>query len=108
MRSYTPNILISLLFFIVVGWSVSCFADTVESVDSSVVRTDNLELWDEVEWAEMTPAERELWSVLGWTQSSWDEEGAAPASESKNWDQLSKEEQATARRLGYDEKTWDR
>jgi hypothetical protein len=83
-------------------------ADTTEAIDPSIVRTDNLELWDEVEWAEMTRAEREFWSVLGWSQSSWDEEGQAPASESKDWDQLSKEEQETARKLGYEEATWDR
>jgi hypothetical protein len=63
--------------------------------------------WDSFDWAELTMAEQEAWGVLGWDETSWDEETSIPASEDATWDELTTEEQAAAEALGYTQETWD-
>jgi len=63
--------------------------------------------WNGLAWSDLTPAERDLWKVLGWDEASWEGEGAEPPSESKAWSELSDEERRAAERLGYDAKPWD-
>jgi hypothetical protein len=65
--------------------------------------------WDELDWAEMSDAERRQWVVLGWSQGRWDtdDENAFPASWSKDWDELSLNERAAAWALGYTPNAWD-
>jgi len=66
-----------------------------------------LSLWDEAGWSELTPAEQELWQILGWDEASWEGEAAQPASEDKYWFGLSEEERAAAGKLGYTKESWD-
>lgn len=42
--------------------------------------------------------------TLGWTKSIWDAEGE-PDSEDLDWDELSSEQQAAAKKLGYNKGT---
>ena len=76
-------------------------------MDPNLVRSDNIDFWEEVGWEEMTPAEQWLWNLLGWSQASWNEEEKPPASEDKYWKQLSDEERYAAERLGYTKASWD-
>ena len=80
---------------------------TTGKLDPNTVRTDDLELWEEAGWTELTTAEQELWKVLGWDEASWEGEAKQPASEDKYWMQLSPEEQKAATALGYTKETWD-
>lgn len=80
---------------------------TSGKLDPSTVRTDDLNFWEECGWADMTPAEQDLWKVLGWDEDSWEGEAKQPASEDKYWGGLSAEEQAAATALGYTKATWD-
>jgi hypothetical protein len=107
MKNIPSRSLVFLFVFFVFSLPASCFAGTTDAVDPSVVRADNVEFWEEVEWADMTPSEQDLWIVLGWSRSSWDEEGPEPESENKSWSGLSKEERAAAHKLGFDKRTWD-
>ena len=75
-------------------------------LDPSAVRQD-LNLWEEAGWSELTPAEQELWKVLGWNEASWVGEAKKPPSEDKYWNQLNPEEQAAASKLGYTKESWD-
>jgi hypothetical protein len=65
--------------------------------------------WDELDWNEMSAAERRQWIVLGWSQGRWesDDENVYPASWSKDWDELSLNERSAAWTLGYTPRTWD-
>jgi len=63
--------------------------------------------WNGLDWADLYPAEQNLWGVLGWTQENWDGDGAAPASEEMNWSDLGEAEQFAATKLGYTEATWN-
>lgn len=63
--------------------------------------------WDALAWDDLNPAEQNLWGILGWNADNWDGDGAAPASEGKNWADLTDVEQFTATRLGYLQTTWD-
>jgi len=76
-------------------------------MDPNMVRTDDLNFWEECSWTDMTAAEQDLWKVLGWDEASWEGEAKQPASEDKYWNQLSSEEQAAASALGYTKETWD-
>lgn len=77
------------------------------ALDPKMVRSDNIDFWEEVGWADMTAAEQALWMKLGWDEASWEEETKAPASEDKYWNQLSAEEKAAATALGYTKGSWD-
>jgi len=76
-------------------------------MDPNMVRTDDLNFWEECSWADMTAAEQDLWAKLGWNEASWEGEAKQPASEDKYWNQLSSAEQAAATALGYTKATWD-
>jgi hypothetical protein len=55
----------------------------------------------------LTPAEQEAWGILGWDETSWEEETSIPASEEARWEELSPEEQAAATLLGYTQENWN-
>ena len=82
-------------------------AKDVRALDPNLVRSDNIDFWEEVGWSDMTPAEQWLWQKLGWTEASWNEEEKPPASEDKYWKQLTDVERYAAERLGYTKKSWD-
>jgi hypothetical protein len=83
-------------------------AKDVRALDPNLVRNDNIDFWEEVGWADMTPVEQWLWQKLGWTEASWNEEEKPPASEDKYWKQLTDEERYAAERLGYTKESWDK
>jgi len=65
--------------------------------------------WTSLNWDDLFADEKKLWGVLGWNGKVWDSETEpAPASEGTVWKKLSKEEQATTKSLGYDEKSWNK
>ena len=69
---------------------------------------DNVEdIWNSLDRPKMTPAEQILWGKLGWNQDSWEGKAQVPDSENKKWKELSDEERDIAKKLGYDEKSWD-
>ena len=80
---------------------------TSGKLDPTTVRTDDLNFWEECAWTDMTPAEQDLWKVLGWDEASWEGEAKQPASAAPSWGGLSPEEQAAATALGYTKETWD-
>lgn len=65
--------------------------------------------WEDVEWSEMTGAEKRQWAALGWNQALWesDDESAYPASAFKDWEELDLGERAAAWALGYTPRSWD-
>jgi len=63
--------------------------------------------WNSLEWDVLSPAEQALWNVLGWDAESWSGAAPEPASESKNWADLSDAERFAAGKLGYDQVIWD-
>ena len=77
------------------------------ALDPNLVRSDNIAMWEEIGWADMTAAEQALWKKLGWDEASWEGDTKQPASEDKYWKQLSEEEQAAATALGYTKESWD-
>ncbi len=84
---------------------------TTEAAPKADIRkpTKDVEkFWSELSWEELTPDERSLWTVLGWSEKNWSSDDPNdPASNSKDWKNLSKEEQAAASALGYNEQEWD-
>ncbi len=80
---------------------------TSGKMDPNMVRSDDLSLWDDAGWADLTPAEQALWMVLGWDEDSWEGEAKQPPSEDLYWIQLSDKERMAAEKLGYTKETWD-
>lgn len=78
-----------------------------ESADPREPQGDPEVFWNEMSWGELRPTEQELWGVLGWDETSWDEEVDIPASEEKTWDELTDAEQDAAAQLGYTQEIWD-
>ena len=58
-------------------------------------------------WAQLSTAQRALWTTLGWTQSSWAGETTPPSSEKTAWQDLSARHQRAAVKLGCEEATWN-
>jgi hypothetical protein len=96
-----------VLMTVLMGVALLFGCATSGKVDPNMVRTDDLSLWDEAGWSELTPAEQELWKVLGWDEASWEGEAKKPPSEDLYWNQLSEEERSAATKLGYTKETWD-
>jgi hypothetical protein len=63
--------------------------------------------WNGFDWDELTTAEQEAWSTLGWDAESWDEEVNIPDTAEATWEELTEEEQEAAESLGYDQESWD-
>lgn len=59
--------------------------------------------WSELEEARVD----QYFSTLGWTQDSWDNDGEAPDSDDKAWNELTKEEKHAATKICYVESSWD-
>lgn len=64
--------------------------------------------WHDQDWDDLRPAERHLFTLLGWSAERWAGTVAPPAPASMAWAALSPNQQAAARQLGYDEVTWPR
>ena len=79
-------------------WKAVVIRKPVESVD---------DFWVNTPWEELTTAEQEAWTTLGWNADNWDGAGDLPVSETTLWADLTPEEQATASRFGYDEASWN-
>ena len=75
--------------------------------DPNMVRTDDLNLWEEAGWTDLTAAEQALWMELGWDEASWEGEAKKPESEDLYWNQLSDAERMAAEKLGYTKESWD-
>lgn len=80
---------------------------TSGKLDPNSVRTDDLNLWEEAGWADLTMAEQALWKELGWDKDSWEGEAKKPPSEDLYWNQLSDKERMAAEKLGYSKESWD-
>ena len=80
---------------------------TSGKMDPNMVRTDDLNFWEEAGWADLTMAEQALWKVLGWDEASWEGEAKKPPSEDLYWNQLSEAERMAATKLGYTKASWD-
>ncbi|BAQ61985.1 hypothetical protein GM3708_2391 [Geminocystis sp. NIES-3708] len=65
------------------------------------------DIWDDLSWIDMNSDEQKLWSILGWNESSWEEDTDPPPSNDKYWADLSTEEKKAAEELGYTIKYWD-
>jgi hypothetical protein len=66
--------------------------------------------WGDLSWDDLSTDEKKLWSVLGWNGKLWAagaNAASAPASQNTDWNKLSDEEQAAARSLGYNKKSWN-
>lgn len=96
-----------VLMTVLMGVALLFGCATSGKMDPNMVRTDDLNLWEEASWSELTPAEQELWKVLGWDEASWEGEAKKPPSEDLYWNQLSEEERMAATKLGYTKETWD-
>jgi len=51
--------------------------------------------------------EQKAWAVLGWSAENWEEYDDYPETEDMVWEQLSKEERAAARAVGFNNRLWD-
>lgn len=63
--------------------------------------------WNNMVYADLTPAERKAWAVLGWNAQNWEATTDVPDTAYVLWIQLSAEQQAAATGFGYSQRYWD-
>jgi hypothetical protein len=63
--------------------------------------------WDNLDWEEMSGAEKHAWEALGWSRALWDSDNSDAASSGKDWDELTARERTAAQWLGYDAQNWE-
>jgi hypothetical protein len=63
--------------------------------------------WDNLDWDEMSNAEKQAWETLGWSRALWDSDKYEAASSGKDWDELTPSEKNAAQWLGYDAQSWE-
>lgn len=73
---------------------------------TAVKKTRSPCYWADLEWDQMKASDRRAWTRLGWTRMRWDG-GMAPASDRKDWSQLTEEEKDAVRSLGITPDGWD-
>jgi hypothetical protein len=63
-------------------------------------------IWEKLLWADLSSKEKELWSLLGWQQDTWDRNEAPPSTD-KVWRDLNYQEQSAAIDLGFTVDIWN-
>ena len=59
-------------------------------------------------WAELEDLGFHVYlSVLGWTETTWDDDGPAPTTEDMYWSDLTNEHKAAASEICYTREIWD-
>ena len=113
MRAYTMRlgvvfcIVASMLTAFVVGCGDDDDDDDVRQPTGSDVHA----FWNQFSWNQLSPAEQQLWGILGWEEANWDGDETqsvpVPASDSKSWDELTEDERSAAEDLGHSEADWN-
>lgn len=76
--------------------------------DESTIRSDGPDLWDRLEWNDLTLAERHIWAELGWTREMFDGgDPSRPAYRDLLWEQRSSRCRTLLARLGYTQSVAD-
>jgi hypothetical protein len=59
-------------------------------------------------WSQISSTNQQFWASLGWTQNGWDSGNPklAPASDQKEWKELTKSERNAASQLGFNSGNW--
>jgi len=79
--------------------STAAYADEIRKIG-------NVCNWDNLDWDEMSGAERHAWEALGWSRALWDSDNDA-ASSGKDWEELTPREKTAAQWLGFDAQNWE-
>jgi hypothetical protein len=80
----------------------------VEEVEAEEVWDCFQNHYEDYDWSELVQCNlSEYFSVLGWTEASWNGEAPPPASENSIWANLTKVEQDAAGRICFFNYTWD-
>lgn len=69
-------------------------------------RSSGMCQWTGMDWDEMSSTVRSAWVTLGWSRERW-EAGIPPASDNKDWADLSTPQRRAAHALGATESSWD-
>ena len=117
MRISKQSILICLsvalmLAFSLVSTSVAEEFTYTKPADETTVRVapDPAKVnayWDNMEWDQMTKAEQELWSFVGYTEAVWVGDAKNPPEEDKYWRQLTSKKREALEKMGYTKSFWD-
>lgn len=67
----------------------------------------NPAVWEGLYWSDMSPEERELWTVLGWNEQIWDTQINVPATADMEWRALTDAQRKAASGLGWTEEMWN-
>jgi hypothetical protein len=58
------------------------------------------------DWYRLSSDEKRQWEILGWNEDRW-RRNSPPISENKTWRELTNKEEEAAKRLGYNQHSWD-
>jgi hypothetical protein len=81
------------------------------SADAGQVRTPTVKVnafWDDQEWTEMSKAEQDLWTFVGYPEDVWNGDEKNPPEEDMYWKQLDPEKRKVLVRMGYTKSFWDK
>mmetsp|Transcript_18044 Transcript_18044/g.25438 ORF Transcript_18044/g.25438 Transcript_18044/m.25438 type:complete len:250 (-) Transcript_18044:195-944(-) len=94
-------------------WSFDGLTETEKGLAASlgfmdVVWDCYINHYDNYDWSELVEAEvHEAYMALGWSEESWDGDAAEPMSNDKDWEYLTPEEKAGAKKICYFRETWN-
>lgn len=99
------SVALLLAFTLVTG----CVSNQAKLTDKTVrTPTENVNaFWDNKKWEELTKAEQELWSFVGYTETVWIGDEKNPPEADMYWNQLNADKRAALERMGYTESFWD-
>jgi hypothetical protein len=80
---------------------------STEAHADEIRKIGNVCNWDNLDWDEMSGAEKQAWETLGWYRALWDSDNNDPASSGKDWNELTPRERNAAQGLGYDAQSWE-
>ncbi|MCP4020986.1 MAG: hypothetical protein GY729_04015 [Desulfobacteraceae bacterium] len=113
MKISKQSVLVSMSLALMLAFSlltgcVSTQGRATLSDDTIRLPTENVnEFWDNKEWEELSKAEQELWSLVGFTEAVWIGDEKNPPEQELYWKQIAPEKRAVLEKLGYTESFWN-
>lgn len=85
-------------------------ADTAGTPSADTVRMPTEKVnafWDNKEWTELTKAEQDIWTFVGYNEDVWNGDAKNPPEEDLYWQQLDPAKRKALEKMGYTKSFWN-
>jgi hypothetical protein len=116
MKIVKQSILLSLSLALLLAFSLVTGCNSTKAPETAEVTAETVRVptegkvnafWDDQDWTDMTKAEQDIWTSVGYTEAVWIGDAKNPPEEDLYWKQLAPEKQEALGKLGYTKEFWN-